>query len=344
MPYWDRIEPMPTPGALDRTQYEDVERLAEEQRRAAPQDKSKRKRVRRRNQHHIPRPVNCFLAYRLDKQKQIGERYPNHTMNHRDISKLVAKWWHQEPQYIKDLYIEKAKQAKQEHSLKWVYNVHPLQQMLLSLTMLARYPGYKYTPKKRHSNKQAAAKEGDDSNKSTTTPAATESIANTATAAPCFPSSFLPPPSSFSFSVTSMQQLLPGSNSSSSYLPWITNPYYFFQPPYLNFWAATTPPPQLTPSNDSPASQVTETSFPEAGSSYSSLLWQPPNPNGTLSCNNDALILWQDDPPFQIYQPLPQAQVLGQEWLIGTVCDSSDALTTSMANNAPLVPELLVLE
>lgn len=61
MPYWDRIEPMPTPGALDRTQYEDVERLAEEQRRAAPQDKSKRKRVRRRNQHHIPRPVIVSL-------------------------------------------------------------------------------------------------------------------------------------------------------------------------------------------------------------------------------------------------------------------------------------------
>ncbi|KAI8967700.1 high mobility group box domain-containing protein, partial [Mycotypha africana] len=73
----------------------------------------------------IPRPLNCFLFYRLDKQKEIVEKCPG--ANHRDISKIIAKWWKEATDEEKKPYVEKARRAKQEHR--------------------KLYPDYKYTPK-----------------------------------------------------------------------------------------------------------------------------------------------------------------------------------------------------
>ncbi|KAI8147008.1 high mobility group box domain-containing protein, partial [Fennellomyces sp. T-0311] len=73
------------------------------------------------------RPVNCFLAYRLEKQKLITTVCPG--VNHREISKAVARWWSEEPEYEKEKYRQLAELDKQRHKEK--------------------YPNYKYCPKKK---------------------------------------------------------------------------------------------------------------------------------------------------------------------------------------------------
>ncbi|ORX62395.1 hypothetical protein DM01DRAFT_1370270 [Hesseltinella vesiculosa] len=74
----------------------------------------------------IPRPMNCFLLYRNAKQKEILSRCPG--ANHRDISKIIAKWWKEIGPEEKDIYQRLALQAKAEHRRK--------------------YPDYKYSPAK----------------------------------------------------------------------------------------------------------------------------------------------------------------------------------------------------
>ncbi|KAI9349394.1 hypothetical protein BD770DRAFT_446158 [Pilaira anomala] len=75
----------------------------------------------------IPRPMNCFMTYRVEKQQQIVDQCPG--ANHRDISKIVAKWWRELPAAEKEPYRLKAAKAKAEH--------------------LAKYPEYKFCPKKK---------------------------------------------------------------------------------------------------------------------------------------------------------------------------------------------------
>ncbi|KAI8327960.1 high mobility group box domain-containing protein, partial [Chlamydoabsidia padenii] len=82
-------------------------------------------RTRKRDPHSAPRPVNCFLVYRREKQAQIAELCTG--ANHRMISKVVAKWWKKIDDATRDIYVEIAKQVKQEHLIK--------------------FPNYKYTPK-----------------------------------------------------------------------------------------------------------------------------------------------------------------------------------------------------
>ncbi|CAO0791376.1 unnamed protein product [Mucor circinelloides] len=65
--------------------------------------------------------------YRLEKQKEIVAKCP--TANHRDISKIIAKWWQEASDDEKEPFREKARIAKQEHN--------------------ALYPDYKYAPKKK---------------------------------------------------------------------------------------------------------------------------------------------------------------------------------------------------
>ncbi|KAI7888634.1 high mobility group box domain-containing protein, partial [Mucor mucedo] len=72
----------------------------------------------------IPRPMNCFMTYRLEKQQQIVNQCPG--ANHRDISKIIAKWWRELSDAEKDPYRIKAAEAKAAH--------------------LERYPEYKYRP------------------------------------------------------------------------------------------------------------------------------------------------------------------------------------------------------
>ncbi|KAI8990268.1 high mobility group box domain-containing protein, partial [Pilobolus umbonatus] len=89
--------------------------------------KSRRPRTRKIIPGHIPRPMNSFLSYRTEKQSVIRKYCP--TANHRDISKIVAKWWRALTETEKEAFREIAQDAKSEHTKK--------------------YPGYKFTPKKR---------------------------------------------------------------------------------------------------------------------------------------------------------------------------------------------------
>ncbi|CAO3702611.1 unnamed protein product [Rhizopus stolonifer] len=85
------------------------------------------------NDDSIPRPLNCFLLYRIQKQKEIVAKCPG--ANHRDISKIIAKWWKEATEEDKKPFREQARIAKQEH--------------------YKRYPDYKYAPKKKVVRKRA---------------------------------------------------------------------------------------------------------------------------------------------------------------------------------------------
>ncbi|KAI8079024.1 high mobility group box domain-containing protein, partial [Gilbertella persicaria] len=81
----------------------------------------------------IPRPLNCFLLYRLEKQKEIVAKCTG--ANHRDISKIISNWWNNATEEEKKPFIEKARLAKQEH--------------------IRLHPGYKYTPRRPLKSKRA---------------------------------------------------------------------------------------------------------------------------------------------------------------------------------------------
>ncbi|KAI9308699.1 high mobility group box domain-containing protein, partial [Cunninghamella echinulata] len=89
----------------------------------------KRTRQRKRDPEKIPRPLNCFLLYRMEKQKQICELCPG--ANHRTISKIVAKWWKNISMSDKKKYMDAAKEAKTEHK--------------------SLYPDYRYVPRRKSS-------------------------------------------------------------------------------------------------------------------------------------------------------------------------------------------------
>ena len=82
------------------------------------QQRRRRPRIRKRDPSRVPRPMNCFLAYRLEKQKQIASICPG--TNHREISKIVAKWWSEESDEEKEKYRLIAEKDKQLHKEKYV--------------------------------------------------------------------------------------------------------------------------------------------------------------------------------------------------------------------------------
>ncbi|CAO3632587.1 unnamed protein product [Cunninghamella blakesleeana] len=84
----------------------------------------------------IPRPMNCFLLFRHDKQKEILTQCPG--ANHRDISKIIAKWWKEATEQEKAPYVERARKEKMEHA--------------------RLYPSYKYMPQKKSRGKPRAYK------------------------------------------------------------------------------------------------------------------------------------------------------------------------------------------
>ncbi|KAI7906770.1 uncharacterized protein BX663DRAFT_558375 [Cokeromyces recurvatus] len=77
----------------------------------------------------IPRPLNSFMTFRLEKQREIVKQCPG--ANHRDISKIISKWWREMTPEKKQVYIDKAERLKMEHK--------------------ALYPNYKFKPQKRES-------------------------------------------------------------------------------------------------------------------------------------------------------------------------------------------------
>ncbi|KAG1445792.1 hypothetical protein G6F56_009791 [Rhizopus delemar] len=85
------------------------------------------------NKANIPRPLNCFLIYRNEMQKEILEQCPG--ANHRDLSKIIAKRWREATELEKEPFRIKSRIAKQEHT--------------------RMYPDYKYAPKRKETPKRA---------------------------------------------------------------------------------------------------------------------------------------------------------------------------------------------
>src|SRR5581483_315064 len=87
-------------------------------------------RKRKADKNYIPRPKNCFMAYREHiKEKFLSE---NPGMNNKVVSVLAANMWNNEPEDVKEIWRERAKQLKIEHKLK--------------------YPDYKFKPQKKKQN------------------------------------------------------------------------------------------------------------------------------------------------------------------------------------------------
>src|SRR6266498_348989 len=82
---------------------------------------------KRKNNGHIPRPKNCFMAYREHVQHKILDDNPG--MNNKDVSVIAANMWNNESDEVKQLWRERAQQLKIEHKIK--------------------YPDYKFAPKKK---------------------------------------------------------------------------------------------------------------------------------------------------------------------------------------------------
>ncbi|CAG8524104.1 9115_t:CDS:2 [Ambispora leptoticha] len=82
---------------------------------------------KRKSNDHIPRPKNCFMAYREHIQHEILQDNPG--MNNKLVSVIAAQKWNEESEEVKETWREKAKQLKAEHQLK--------------------YPNYKFSPKKK---------------------------------------------------------------------------------------------------------------------------------------------------------------------------------------------------
>lgn len=100
---------------LDAAQEDDIQELANLVSMGKARPRRTRRKQKKQDSDRIPRPMNCFMAYRLEKQKEIVARCPG--ANHRDISKVVAKWWRKESEKVKQKYRNIAEQAKQQHSI-----------------------------------------------------------------------------------------------------------------------------------------------------------------------------------------------------------------------------------
>ncbi|CEG78913.1 hypothetical protein RMATCC62417_13449 [Rhizopus microsporus] len=111
-----------------------------------PVGRVRRPRIRKRDPNHIPRPMNSFLSYRTEMQAVIRKHCP--LANHREISKVVAKWWHEASDEEKQVFRNKAEIAKDEHTKM---QVSFLAKHAKKLMYYLRYPDYKFNPKKRKS-------------------------------------------------------------------------------------------------------------------------------------------------------------------------------------------------
>ncbi|KAG9299250.1 hypothetical protein G9A89_013898 [Geosiphon pyriformis] len=87
-------------------------------------------RKRKADKNYIPRPKNCFMAYREDVKEKFLAKNPG--MNNKIVSVLAAQMWNNEPEDVKEYWRERAKQLKVEHKLK--------------------YPDYKFKPQKKKQN------------------------------------------------------------------------------------------------------------------------------------------------------------------------------------------------
>ncbi|CAI2181036.1 7221_t:CDS:1 [Funneliformis geosporum] len=92
-------------------------------------------RKRKADKNYIPRPKNCFMAYREHIKEKFLSEDPG--MNNKVVSVLAANMWNNEPEDVKEYWRERAKQLKLEHKLK--------------------YPDYKFKPQKKKQNLKTTA-------------------------------------------------------------------------------------------------------------------------------------------------------------------------------------------
>ncbi|KAL1917353.1 uncharacterized protein VTP21DRAFT_5009 [Calcarisporiella thermophila] len=90
-----------------------------------------------------PRPINCFMAYRMDKHHEILAKYPG--MNNKEISRLVGEMWRVEPEEVKTEYRRRAEESKRLHKLN--------------------FPEYQYRPKKKSDVQRTALNSREISNR-----------------------------------------------------------------------------------------------------------------------------------------------------------------------------------
>ncbi|CAJ0639431.1 16364_t:CDS:2 [Entrophospora sp. SA101] len=95
---------------------------------------------RRKQNGHIPRPKNCFMAYREHIQHEILSQNPG--MNNKYVSVVAAEKWNKESEETKNFWREKAQLLKIEHGLK--------------------YPNYKFAPKKKQPKSAANNNDSND--------------------------------------------------------------------------------------------------------------------------------------------------------------------------------------
>ncbi|KAJ1660094.1 Transcription factor SOX-13 [Dispira simplex] len=77
---------------------------------------------------HIKRPLNPFMIYRQEKQQEFAHKYAGRGIPIGEVSKLIGSMWRKESKATQQQYYDRAEQLKQEHK--------------------ARYPDYKYNPRK----------------------------------------------------------------------------------------------------------------------------------------------------------------------------------------------------
>ncbi|KAI8974655.1 hypothetical protein BDB01DRAFT_385705 [Pilobolus umbonatus] len=102
----------------------------------------------------VPRPLNCFMLFRLDKQKEIVKVCPG--ANHRDISKIISKWWKEITPEVREFYQLKAMVAKREHHKKYPnYKFNPRRKTNPTRRYRNR-PGDQFTSKEERNNQMLA--------------------------------------------------------------------------------------------------------------------------------------------------------------------------------------------
>jgi hypothetical protein len=83
-------------------------------------------------QQHIKRPMNAFMIFGQEQRSKLQRLHPNEPNS--TISCLIGQAWHALSATDRFVYMEKAKQFKEEHQQK--------------------YPSYKYMPTKRRQQQQ----------------------------------------------------------------------------------------------------------------------------------------------------------------------------------------------
>nr|POE98810.1 mating-type m-specific polypeptide mc [Quercus suber] len=84
----------------------------------------------------VPRPPNAFIIYRKEWHSIVAKE--NRSLHNNDISVMLGRKWHNESEAVKDIYRQKAEDAKRQHA--------------------AIHPEYHYQPRKTSEKKRRMTK------------------------------------------------------------------------------------------------------------------------------------------------------------------------------------------